>query len=91
MEGANHVRYVERHARKLARSTFYAMGRHRARIEQEGQLLGRIVDMGAELDAIARASTRTPSLTKIPNAGRRPSNWLTCSAARPAAGPTDCS
>ena len=52
---AKHVRYVERHARKLARSIFYAMGRYQARLEQKGHLLGRIVDIGAELYAIACA------------------------------------
>ena len=52
---AKHVRYVERHSRKLARSTFYAMGRYQARLERKGTLLGRIVDIGAELFAISCA------------------------------------
>lgn len=50
-----HLRYVERHSRKLARSTFYAMGRYQARLEQKGHLLGRLVDIGAELYAISCA------------------------------------
>jgi alkylation response protein AidB-like acyl-CoA dehydrogenase len=54
-ELAKHLRYVERHSRKLARSTFYAMGRYQARLEQKGHLLGRIVDIGAELYGIACA------------------------------------
>jgi hypothetical protein len=53
---AAHMRYVERASRKLARSTFYAMNRYQARLEQKGALLGRIVDIGAELYAISCAA-----------------------------------
>jgi alkylation response protein AidB-like acyl-CoA dehydrogenase len=59
---ARHLRYVERHARKLARSTFYAMGRYQARLERKGQLLGRIVDIGAELYAMACACVYADTL-----------------------------
>ncbi len=54
---AKHVRYAERGSRKLARSTFYAMNRYQARLEQKGALLGRIVDIGAVLYAISCACT----------------------------------
>jgi alkylation response protein AidB-like acyl-CoA dehydrogenase len=52
---AAHLRYAERAARRLARSTFYAMGRWQARLEQRQAVLGRIVDIGAELFAISAA------------------------------------
>jgi hypothetical protein len=61
---ATHLRYVERHARKLARSTFYAMARYQARLEQKGHLLGRIVDIGAELYAMACACVYADTITR---------------------------
>jgi alkylation response protein AidB-like acyl-CoA dehydrogenase len=61
---AKHLRYVERRSRKLARSTFYAMGRYQARLEQKGHLLGRIVDIGAELYAIACACVHADTIAR---------------------------
>src|SRR3954451_10840879 len=52
---ATHLRYVERSARKQARATFYAMNRYQAKMERKQAFLGRIVDIGAELYAIAAA------------------------------------
>jgi alkylation response protein AidB-like acyl-CoA dehydrogenase len=52
---AGHLRFVERSSRKLARSTFYAMGRWQARLEKRQAVLARIVDIGAELFAMSSA------------------------------------
>jgi hypothetical protein len=52
---AGHLRFAERSSRKLARTTFMAMGRYQAGLEKKQTVLGRIVDIGAELFAIASA------------------------------------
>jgi hypothetical protein len=54
-ELAEHLRFAERHARKLARAVFYGMSRWQARMERKQVFLGRIVDIGAELFAISAA------------------------------------
>ncbi|UJA21169.1 acyl-CoA dehydrogenase [Thermoleophilia bacterium SCSIO 60948] len=59
---AKHLRYCERHSRKLARTTFYAMSRYQAGLEQRQAILGRIVDIGAELFAIASAVVYTQTI-----------------------------
>ncbi len=59
-----HLRFAERNSRKLARSTFYAMGRYQAKLEHKGELLGRIVDIGAELYAIACACVYADTIAR---------------------------
>ena len=55
---AEHLRYVERASRKLARVTFYGMARWQGRLERKQGFLGRIVDIGAELFAISATCVR---------------------------------
>jgi alkylation response protein AidB-like acyl-CoA dehydrogenase len=61
---AQHLRFVERSSRKLARSTFYAMTRWQAELEHKQTVLGRIVDIGAELFAIASAAVYADTIAR---------------------------
>jgi alkylation response protein AidB-like acyl-CoA dehydrogenase len=65
-----HLRYVERGARKLARSTFYAMSRWQGRMETKQGFLGRVVDIGAELFAMSAACVRAERLRAEGEHGR---------------------
>ncbi|MDN5384663.1 acyl-CoA dehydrogenase family protein [Streptomyces sp. LB8] len=67
---STHLRYVERHARKLARCTFYAMSRWQGRMETKQGFLGRIVDIGAELFAMSAACVRAELLRTRGDHGR---------------------
>ncbi|WP_018568036.1 acyl-CoA dehydrogenase family protein [Streptomyces sp. PsTaAH-124] len=67
---SGHLRYVERHARKLARATFYAMTRWQGRMESKQGFLGRVVDIGAELFAMSAACVRAELLRTRGEHGR---------------------
>jgi alkylation response protein AidB-like acyl-CoA dehydrogenase len=67
---SGHLRYVERHARKLARATFYAMSRWQGKMETKQGFLGRIVDIGAELFAMSAACVRAELLRSQGDHGR---------------------
>ena len=61
---ASHLRFVERAARRLARSTFYGMGRWQAGMEKKQGYMGRIVDIGCELFAMSAVIVRAKMLEK---------------------------
>lgn len=65
-----HLRYVERAARKLARSTFYAMSRWQGKMETKQGFLSRVVDIGAELFAMSAACVRAELLRTTEDHGR---------------------
>ena len=61
---AKQLRFVERASRRLARQTFYGMGRWQAGLEHKQAFLGRIVDIGAELFAMAACCSRAEMLLR---------------------------
>jgi alkylation response protein AidB-like acyl-CoA dehydrogenase len=61
---AGHMRYAERHARKLGRAIFHAMVRFGPKLERRQLVLFRAVDIGAELFAMAAACVRANMLKK---------------------------
>src|SRR5713226_9386455 len=68
---ATHIRYVERASRRLARSVFHAMVRFGPKLERRQGVLFRIVDVGAELFAMAATCARAQMLLKEnPDSGK---------------------
>jgi hypothetical protein len=59
---ARHLRYVERSSRRLARQTFYGMARWQGGLERRQGFLARVVDIGAELFAMAASCVRAQAL-----------------------------
>ena len=59
---AGHVRFVERSARKLARSVFHSMIRFGPKLEQRQSVLFRLVDVAAELFAMSATCSRAQAI-----------------------------
>ena len=79
---AGHMRYAERHTRKLGRSIFHAMVRLGAKLERRQLVLFRAVDIGAELFAMTAACVRAHMLMTQGNADAIALADLFCRAAR---------
>jgi hypothetical protein len=61
---APHVRFSERASRRLARATFHAMVRFGPALEKRQAVLGRLVDIGAELFVMNAVVARAVALTR---------------------------
>ena len=71
-ELARHMRYADRKSRKLARAIFHAMLRFGPKLEQRQALLGRFVDIGADLFVISASCVRAMKLLRDAPGERSP-------------------
>ena len=79
---SGHLRYAERHTRKLGRAIFHAMVRFGPKLERRQLVLFRAVDIGAELFAISAACVRARMLAAQGNSEATALADLFCRAAR---------
>jgi alkylation response protein AidB-like acyl-CoA dehydrogenase len=71
-ELAGHIRFAERRSRKLARTLAYAMSRYGAKLEKKQAVLFRMVEIGAELFAMAASCSYAVKLKGRDGAGNGP-------------------
>jgi alkylation response protein AidB-like acyl-CoA dehydrogenase len=69
---ATHIRFVNRSCRRLARTLFHCMVRFGPKLEKRQAVLGRLVEIGAELLAITAACSRAYAMYKKDPANRGP-------------------
>ena len=69
---ATHLRFLERASRKLARTLFHCMVRFGPKLEKRQAVLGRLVEIGAELLAVTAACSRAQAMVTKDPANRGP-------------------
>jgi hypothetical protein len=69
---AKHLRFVDRTSRRLARAIFHAMVRFGPKLEKKQAVLGRIVEIGAELFIMTAACVKARRMTEANRADRTP-------------------
>jgi len=69
---AAHLRFVDGGSRRLARTLFHAMVRFGPKLEKRQAVLGRLVEIGAELLAMAAACSRAHAMVTAKPAERGP-------------------
>ena len=62
---AGHLRFAERTSRRLARTLFHSALRHQTRLADRQQLLGRLVDVGADVFAMVAACSKANAMMRL--------------------------
>ncbi|HEX7335744.1 MAG TPA: acyl-CoA dehydrogenase family protein [Gemmatimonadales bacterium] len=69
---ATHIRFVDRSCRRLARTLFHCMVRFGPKLEKRQAVLGRLVEIGAELLAITAVCSRAYAMYRKDPSNRGP-------------------
>ena len=69
---AHHVRFVDRASHRIALVLFHSAVKHQTRLAFRQQLLGRVVDIGAELFAMIAACSKAQRLSQTTSEGGDP-------------------
>ena len=69
---ATHMRFVNRASRRLGRTVFHTMVRFGPKLEKRQAVLGRLVDIGAELLAISATCSRAQAMVTADPSNRGP-------------------
>ncbi|NIW80533.1 MAG: acyl-CoA dehydrogenase, partial [Calditrichae bacterium] len=64
---AKHMRFVDSHTRKLAKSIFHLILVHQAKLQRKQAVLFRVVDIGSELFAMTATASRAVKLAQEGN------------------------
>ena len=62
---SGHMRFIERTSHRLARALFHGAAAHQTRLAYRQQLLGRLVDIGADLFAMASVCSKAQAMVRL--------------------------
>jgi hypothetical protein len=73
-----HLKFIEKESHRLARHIFTAMARYQQGLEKKQLLLGRLMDVGTDLFAMAATCSYAIKLSEKPDHGQSPIELADC-------------